>query len=477
MKIPQYSLILLTLLFLCLSVKGQQQNSPSGSSLPFIQHTPPDNYPDTHYFEIIDMPAPHPQPLPPPMEPYSYLWWMGDNGFCFTETVSYAFQQDAIHDSIDMLEITTGNYGTSGPPPMAHRLWSDSYGQSPLDIIPPNNIIHLQNYRMPVALDVMYLIVSYKVPNGFQSVPGSGEIELILPPKTQLMKTDMSLNPTMTPNGEVLTTSLNRKSVWEFNNLEAGKTHSMLIPVGIGRVYDGDLDFKVNYKLVDLDTITEQEIEGIHYDELNLEIMESHDPNCMNENSAALNDCPYGGKPIHYTVQFQNEGEAQTDSITIVCQLDKKLNLNSIRDFKIPGIYNKTFNQAGTRRASYDISSSDHTLTFVFNKLVLLSTQNPNCTNLDLTREQVSFTVDVLPNYTFGEAVQSYSDIYFDRNDAIRTDTAITNCNKPLTRSEGGGFSKESPIVKWPPNKPVWITIAAIVGIGLLIFGFKRKKK
>jgi len=406
---------------------------------------------------------------------YSYLWWMGDNGFRFTPAPQYSFQQNIANTSITVSMVATGNYSTGGPPPLHLTMAPKTGSSQPISVFSNNENLLVQNYRNAVVGDFMYLIVSYKAPNNFN--PGSaysGTISVENPDNTTIVTSINGGANSFTPNQE----SYDGDVSWSFTDLVYGEERSILIPIEILPNDDERLIFNVHLNFEE--STTEELISGVNFVALETVVAESHDPNQLIAHSNALNDCDYGGKLINYTVHFQNEGEGATQYVKVVCLLDEKLDLSSIDNIEVPNVYNGAYqlknsqNSVNGLQCDYFIDLDNHQVIFEFYGLILLSPTDTNCRNLNLTREQVSFSINLLPNYRFGPKVISSAEITFDSNPIIETNQTLVGCQDPLSEENGGGFYE----VNTSPIKTKFIIIGAIILLFVgVIVNQKVKKK
>ena len=90
----------------------------------------------------------------------------------------------------------------------------------------------------------------------------------------------------------------------------------------------------------------------------------------------------------------------------------------------------------------YHIDKANRRIIFEMHDLRLESVNDPNLTNLELSRDQVEFDILVKSNYVFGPATTAVSEIYFDKNDPIETNEVQTVCGDPVPENQGGGFQK-----------------------------------
>ncbi|MFK7784846.1 MAG: hypothetical protein AB8B56_07015 [Crocinitomicaceae bacterium] len=374
---------------------------------------------------------------------FSHLWWSGDNSFTFVDVPQHVHESTKGNPSfpvVKMTDITTENYGTGGPPPLTYTFLTDVGNSSPRQVLSPGNDIYVQNYRNAVIGDVMYLIVSY---GNSGARPINGSLKFELGPHARVANGVLSDHPHFLSNGERWDPNRNECT---FENLFPGKERSILIPVDILQNEEDLLELRVDLYKGRAQEHTNQM--GIDYYSLSANVAHSHDPNMMLESSDAQNECDYRNGKIHYTVKFQNEGTGPTSYVRVVCQLDNKVDMDRISGIEFPDFYST--HSAGTIVNSHDpgaggiyhIDKTNRRIIFEMHDLRLESVNDPNLTNLELSRDQVEFDILVKSNYVFGPATMAVSAIYFDKNDPIETNEVQTICGDPVPENQGGGFQE-----------------------------------
>lgn len=377
---------------------------------------------------------------------YSHFWWFGDNGFSFLETPNYVYQDWSSNGSVTrhLFTAPTENYGTGGPPPLADTITPTS-GTYPIhNVLQPGEHIQIQRYRNAVIDDTLYLIITYSAPAKINT-PASGRLSLTIDQTTQLLSSYTTAHPEFLPNGEVYGPSI----IINFSGLKKNEERSVLIPIKVNSQAEEIVEFRVDLNFKGKESPPKQ---GVTYDIIEVIVADSHDPNKMVEHSNASNLCDFGGETIKYIVEFQNDGDTTTKFVSVTTFLDSKLNIKSINSIIAPKEYGgmpvEPGNLHGQYQANagaiYHIDMKKRTITFEFHDLVLRSTQDPSCKNLDLTRSMIKFSIKVKDNYIFGDAVSSYSSILFDENDPIVTNSVHTICRDPYKMGNGGGFYEQT---------------------------------
>ncbi|MBL7789933.1 MAG: T9SS type A sorting domain-containing protein [Chitinophagales bacterium] len=118
--------------------------------------------------------------------------------------------------------------------------------------------------------------------------------------------------------------------------------------------------------------------------------------------------------PITYTINFQNEGKAPARDVYILDQLSKRLNIESIE----------------VKAASHPMSVSltnDGLLRFDFKDIILPE----KAVDEEGSKGYVIFTIKPKDDLQIGEEIRNTAEIYFDANEAVITNTAISRLVKP----------------------------------------------
>lgn len=160
----------------------------------------------------------------------------------------------------------------------------------------------------------------------------------------------------------------------------------------------------------------------------------SYDPNnkiSLIRSSISEEDFIDKTNPIHYTINFQNEGKAPARDVYILDQLSERLNWESME----------------IRQASHpmSVSMSDNGLVrFDFKEIILVEKSK----NEEASKGFVRFTIYPKGDLQIGEEIRNTAAIYFDLNEPIITNTAISRLVKPI--GEYGFYDITTDV--YPPN-------------------------
>ncbi len=428
---------------------------------------------ETNQFEVT--------PLTPtlPGAYYSHLWWSGDNSFSFAAQPKHNHHNstgNTVFPHVKMTDITTENYGNGGPPPLTFDFTTLTVDDpTPITgLLSGNNHVYVQNYRNAVIRDTMYLIVTY---GNYNSVNVTGDIIINVGEHAEIIDDILDLNEHYyLPNMEEWDSG---SMTISFQDLSAFEERSILIPVVINDNEEDSLEMVIELRRAGWEI---QNIEGVDFFHISPKVAYSHDPNQMIEHSNARNQCDYRGGKIHYTVKFQNEGEGKTCYVRVECHLDDKVDLSSITGIKVPDCFDscargpiyKRYNSSGGFCSFWSIDSSTRVLTIEMNNLVLFNINDANLPCLDRARGQIEFDILVKDDYLFGPPVLAYSKIFFDKNEPIITNIAVTGCLAPVPLDQGGGFQslEDSVICKYK-----WYILGGLLGLILILLILLARKK
>lgn len=445
-----------------------------------ISQTPSyiENGNDEHQYQIST-----PVPALPQGVFYSYLWWFGDNGFRFDSMPAYThFDRVITTTTTNNLLVLTENYGTAGPPPANFTTDRHTNAGVPFTVLTQGNSLLLQNYRNPVPNDSLYLILTYK--NNTENTL-NGNLRLELDPALTVVNSFGATYPQVYPNGETFVQGTSDPT-WSFQNLKPNMERSILILVYVSPAADGDVNMRAYLEAGS--PPKEPLVNGQDFYEIVAGVENSHDPNMMGEDSDGAGLCTKDEDTITYRVKFQNIGDGPTRYVKVVSYLDDKVDLSTIHDVTFPARYGPQQIQEASLNgynlldnnvwAVWDVDQANKTISFEMNQIILRSVFDPGVTNLDWTRDEVSFKIKVKSNYKFGPETKAYSEITFDDNDMIQTDTVSSACMDPLPLDNGGGFTKPDPINI--SGYPTWVfVVGGVVALGLIILvigRFRRKK-
>lgn len=196
---------------------------------------------------------------------------------------------------------------------------------------------------------------------------------------------------------------------------------------------------------------------------LDVPVTTSHDPNKMSVRPAIMDyRLQFKKKKLTYKVQFQNDGEGDAKIVRLEMFFPEQIDIDS---FELLNLY------PGCAPCASDLdlgcytleSAGDNKLIFTFRGIALPGTASPTVTDADSTKGFIRFTLNTHKKLQ-NKSLPSYTDIYFDKNDPIRTNRSTARFRPGL-----------SPIITLGLNAPMKsiddqigkLTRGYSIGIGL----------
>jgi len=164
---------------------------------------------------------------------------------------------------------------------------------------------------------------------------------------------------------------------------------------------------------------------------LDIPIIKSHDPNKMSVRPALMDyRLQFRKKKLTYKVQFQNDGEGDARDIRLEMSFPEQMDT---RTFQLLNLYPTCDScRTATDLGCYTYQTSEKGIVFRFRGIALPGTASPTVTDRDSTKGFVRFTLQShkkLQNRPF----RSHTDIYFDKNEPIRTNRAVSRFRPGLS--------------------------------------------
>lgn len=196
---------------------------------------------------------------------------------------------------------------------------------------------------------------------------------------------------------------------------------------------------------------------------LDVPVTTSHDPNKMSVRPAIMDyRLQFKKKKLTYKVQFQNDGEGDAKTIRLEMFFPKEVDLNTFNLLNLyPGCDScKTDLDLGCYTLE---NAGENKLIFTFRGIALPGTASPTVTDTDSTKGFIRFTLNTHKKLQ-NKSLPSYTDIYFDKNEPIRTNRSTARFRPGL-----------SPIIMLGLNTPLKtnneqinkLTLGYTLGIGL----------
>jgi len=221
---------------------------------------------------------------------------------------------------------------------------------------------------------------------------------------------------------------------------------------------------------------------------LDIPIIKSHDPNKMSVRPALMDyRLQFRKKKLTYKVQFQNDGEGDARDIRLEMHFPEQIDT---RTFQLLSLYPQCDScRTDSDLGCYTYQTEDDRITFRFRGIALPGTASPTVTDRDSTKGFVRFALrshKKLQNRSF----PSHTDIYFDKNEPIRTNRAVSRFRPGLSpfvslglNAPGGPSARRigkltvGPAIAFgiapiaPYRKPYWQ-----VGLSVATFGTEHER-
>lgn len=156
---------------------------------------------------------------------------------------------------------------------------------------------------------------------------------------------------------------------------------------------------------------------------LDVPIIKSHDPNKMSVRPALADyRIQFKKKKLTYKVQFQNDGEGDAKNIRLEMFFPQQINT---RSFQLLNLYPECDTcKSPTDLGCYSYEFVDENkIVFHFKGIALPGTASPTLTDQDSSKGFIRFTLETHKKLQ-KKSLPSYTNIYFDKNEPIRTNQA-----------------------------------------------------
>lgn len=418
---------------------------------------------------------------------YTYLWDFGDGNFSTEESPSHIYEKPGEYK---VKLYATNNYD-NGPPPkrptrsvqVNSQLASNNKTSNPFkknffssnevfqlfknsDALPGTDIALIAGVRPHLGKGTIMILTNEKAlnPDGFsvayQSTYNQEQIDSsALFTKDKLNSMWASVNKvTQTRSGspdygEKVELDLTEKeAIAYFSELyDTYKTMS---------VYEIDApDADDQFSIINLDVtedmladtnaivtvtgvyIPEDGIASIH--KLDIPVVTSHDPNKMSVRPARLHyRTQFKKKKLTYKVQFQNDGEGDAKQIRLDVHLPDEIDPHTFTLLNLYPAVDSCLTENSKGCYTYKVKENN-TLEFLFKDIALPGSEAPDISDIDSTRGFIRFEAQSYKKLK-NKPLKGYTDIYFDKNDPIRTNHSTARFLPGL-----------SPFVKLGLNSPL----------------------
>lgn len=254
---------------------------------------------------------------------------------------------------------------------------------------------------------------------------------LLLTKKWQDTTIKTNLPLTLSQSKEVF----NNVSVLEFDNLQAGEERNIFFT------------FRTTPEMIK-DTSAIVKIRGIYvpdntYDnhkvkDMEMEIVNSHDPNRMSSNAWLLNYRLVRFKNFRFKTKFQNNGDGPARTIRLEIDIPEMFDKNTI---EIEGMYPECpiCPKEEVIYSCIDTTYTDTKAIFTFKNIYLPGSEQKNVKEIDSTKGFVKYKIKLAKDF-HKKKTKSQTAIYFDNNDPIITNYAVTRFTPGISIGAKAGY-------------------------------------
>ena len=171
-----------------------------------------------------------------------------------------------------------------------------------------------------------------------------------------------------------------------------------------------------------------------------MEIVTSHDPNKMSSNGWFMNYRLVRFKRLKFKIRFQNNGEGPANTIRLETDVPEMFDKSTL---KIDGIYPDCRICPKDKEVNYsclDTIIQKDKIIFKFNRIYLPGSQQKNVEEIDSTKGFVKYSMKFANDF-HKKKTKSRTAIYFDKNEPIITNYAVTRFMPGISIGAKAGYS------------------------------------
>lgn len=485
---------------------------PLETRLPDTSFVRVDTFPSAIKTQIIDKTIQF-EPVIRPLVPipggrqayFTYLWDFGDGNFSTAESPLHQYEKPGEYD-VSLYVVNNYDNGPRPRKPKTRVKIDANMAVAQIEPLPfeknffkSNGIFQLFKNADAVPGEDMSLVVGVKPtqskgkililtneklinPNGFlvanQSRYNNESVVPVLQPDDMKSMWAHVSRATITQSGSP---DYGLMEELEFQGNEAEKYFDALLneykSISLYEI-DGDAG-DAQFSLINLDITPEMladtnaivTITGIYLADggdpvihkLDVPVVTSHDPNKMSVRPALLDyRLQMKKKDLTYKVQFQNDGEGDAKVIRLEMFFPKEVDVNSFELLNLYPFCDTCANPQDLGCYTLEIPE-ENKIIFTFKGIALPGTASPLVTDVDSTKGFIRFKLKThkkLQNQT----LSSYTDIYFDKNDPIRTNRSALRFRPGISPILMLGLNAP---MKAPDDKIGKLTHGYSIGVGI----------
>lgn len=185
--------------------------------------------------------------------------------------------------------------------------------------------------------------------------------------------------------------------------------------------------------------VPDRNYDNHHVQDMKMEVVTSYDPNKMSSNTNLTNFRLVRAKNFKFKIRFQNTGEGPANTIRLETQIPEFYNAHSI---KVIDQYPDCPICPEEKIVTYsclDTIFVDGKATFTFKNIYLPGTRQKNVEEIDSTKGFVRYQIKLAEDI-HKQLTKTRTAIYFDKNDPIYTNYAVTRFTPGISIGAKAGF-------------------------------------
>lgn len=159
--------------------------------------------------------------------------------------------------------------------------------------------------------------------------------------------------------------------------------------------------------------------------DLEMEIVNSHDPNKMSSNATVMNYRLVRFKTFKFKIQFQNNGDGPASTVQLKTDIPDMFDMSTIKIIDQYPECPTCPDETEVRYSCIDTTRTEQQAIFTFKNIYLPGSQQKNVADVDSTKGFVKYTIKLKDDF-HKQKTKSKTAIIFDKNEPIITNTATT---------------------------------------------------
>lgn len=234
---------------------------------------------------------------------------------------------------------------------------------------------------------------------------------------------------------DTATTTFSDKIVWSFEDLAKGEVRNLFFSL-----YNTPEMLEDTTAIITLLGIYTDDNGRISEYPLELEIVAAHDPNSASVSDTHENFRRFNKKKLSYKVEFQNEGDGEAQKVRITTAVPEGLDGFNIKVKKIKPATPFEGEKNPETSGLFTTVTSPDSISFLFEGITLYGMRQEGVSDEETTKGYVKF--DIIPKRQVKKkTMRLQAGIFFDKEDPIYTNTAVTRFKPGLSIGVKGGIS------------------------------------